>query len=385
MSEFKTPEFLENRNTEYWHERMKSILPPDLDVSEGGHAFNMTRPTALVAAELCEFVLPLVIQLIIPEWSSGEFLDGHAKGRGLTRRPAVAASGTITVTGTAESIIPAGSLFSTVSINEEPSVDYETMEEAKIPSSGSVDIPVQCTQGGAVGNAPANTVVMVAGKLDGIASVTNAKAITGGIEEESDDELIERITEYDKSQGDNYAGSPADYKRWATSVPGVGDATVVRAEDDSGTVTIILTDANGAPATDKLCTDVYNYIMRPDDNGERLAPVNASLSIVPPSTITIGIMATVELEDGATIEAVETEFLKQLSLYLPTAVADKEVRYTKVCSALSATAGVRDFTDLQFSAVVDGEAINGATNIPLTTAQLPVVDKKMMILLEGTV
>ena len=88
MAEFTLPAFLQKHSTDDIHEKMRAILPPDLDMSEGGHAWNMTRPTALVVAELCEFVLPEVIKLIFPEWSYGEFLDGHAKARGITRRPA---------------------------------------------------------------------------------------------------------------------------------------------------------------------------------------------------------------------------------------------------------------------------------------------------------
>lgn len=382
MAEFVTPEFLENHSTEEIHKIMKSILPADLDVSEGGHAYNMTMPTALVVAELCEFILPEVIKLIFPEWSYGEFLDGHAKARGLKRRAATAANGELTITGSAKSVIPAGSIFSTAAVNDEPSVDYETTEEYTIPDSGTVTVYVQCTQIGKVGNAKENTVVLVSSKLTGITSVTNHAAITGGTEEEDDESLKERVSEYDKSQGDNYVGSPADYKRWAMSVPGVGDATVVRAEDNSGAVTIILTDANGVAATEQLCTDVYNYIMRPDDDGERLANINASLVVVPPSTMAIGITATVELEEGATIESVKTAFLSRLAAYLPEAMASKEIKYTKIHAALSATVGVNDFANLQIG--LPGKAY-GTSNIPVTTSQLPTVAANNLALTIGTV
>lgn len=384
MTEFTTPDFLLNHSAEEVHEKMKSILPEDLDLSEGGHAFNMTMPTALVIAELCEFILPEVIQIIFPEWSYGEYLDGHAKGRGITRKAAAAASGEITITGAAGAVIPAGSLFSTASINDEPSVDYETTEAAEIPESGTITVPVQCTQTGVVGNAKENTIVLVSSKLDGITAVTNPEAVTGGAEEEDDDSLKERVSEYDKSQGDNFVGSPADYKRWATSVPGVGDATVIPAQDDSGMVTIVVTDQEGLPATQKLCTDVYNFIMRPDDDGERLANVNALLTVTPPATMAIGIKATVELKDGATIESVKTAFLAKLALYLPTALDEKEVKYTRVYAELSSTDGVNDFRDLQIRNVT-GNTAYGTSNIPITTSQLPTVAAEDLTLTSGTV
>lgn len=382
MTEFTTPSFLLNHSTNEIHEKMKAILPADIDLSEGSHGWNLTRPTALVAAELCEFILPEVIRLIFPEYSYGEFTDGHAKARNLYRREATVASGEITITGTANTSIPAGSMFSTASINDEPSVDYITLEDATIPESGTVTVPIQCKLLGVVGNTTANTIILKSSKLDNVTAVTNAEEVTGGTEQESDEALIERIMEYDQSQSDNFVGSPADYKRWAMSVPGVGGATVIPAQDDSGLVTIILTDANGQPATDLLCEKVYNYIMSPNNDGARLAPVNAHLSVVPPATMTIAIKATVELKDESTLESVKTSFMTRLSAYLPTAMDEKEIKYSKVYAALSASDGVNDFSDLAIC--VKGESFS-TNNIPIVTTSLPEISSDDIEFVAGTV
>lgn len=385
MATFETPVFLKNHSPEEVHEIMKMILPDDIDVSQGGHGWNFTMPTALVISELCEFVLPEVIKLIFPQWSYGEFLDYHAKDRRMTRRAASAATGEITITGPANTVIPAGSLFSTASVNGVASVDYETMEAATIPETGSVTVAVQCTRTGTVGNTPANTVVMVSNNITGITSVTNAEPVTGGTEEEDDESLIQRIEEYDWAMGDSFVGSAADYKRWATSVSGVGSATVISAQDTSGLVTIILTDGNGAPATEQLCEAVYNYIMSPDDPDARLAPVNAILTVVPPATMEIGITATVELADNATLESVRTAFAAQMALYLPEALDDGEIKYSRVWAALSATEGVNDFTALQVG-LKDGDSITyGTANIAITSSQLPTISLDDLILTAGTV
>lgn len=382
MTDFTIPSFLQNHSTDEIHERMKAILPPDLDLSEGGHAWNMTRSSALIAAEICEFVLPQVISLIFPEHSYGEFLDMHAKSRSITRHEATAATGEITITGAAETAIKAGSVFSTASINDAPSVDYETIEDAVIPSDGTITIQIRCKQTGVVGNTTKNTVIFNSGNIDGIESVTNADAITGGTEIEDDDSLIERILHFDKSQGENYVGNVSDYKRWATSVDGVGSATIMPAADDSGLVTIIITDANGAPATEHLCEEVYNYIMRPDNPDERLSPVNASISVVPPSTMNIAILATVELLDGYTVESVKTSFASNLSTYLPFAMDDNEIKYSKIYAALSASDGVNDFSGLQIG--IKGGSM-GTNNIQITTTSLPVISVDDINLVVGTV
>lgn len=383
MAEFTIPEFLKNHSTNEVHAKMKEILPVDLDKSEGSHTWNFTRPTALVVAELCEFILPEVIKLIFPEWSYGEFMDAHAKVRGMSRRAAVAATGTLIITGAPTTIIPAGSMFSTASINEEPSVDYLTMEEVTIQESGVVEVDIQCSQTGIVGNTTPNTIVFVGNKITGVTSVTNPEEVTGGTEEESDDSLIERIVEYDRTQGESFVGNPQDYKRWATSVPGVGNAIIIPAQDDSGLVTIIITDANGSPATESLCEEVYNYIMRPDDPGLRRAPINALLSVLPPDTIDIMVKATVELEEGHDMETVKADFASRLASYLPFALEDKEVKYSKVWAELSSTTGVNDFSDLEIGIKADG--VYGTSNIPITITQLPMAAEEDLSFTEGNV
>lgn len=385
MAEFVTPVFLQNHSPEEVFERMKTILPEDLDLSAGGHAWNLTIPTALVVAEVCEFVLPEVIKVIFPEWSYGDFLDNHAKTRGMSRREASAASGYLTITGEVGTVVQAGSLFSTAAVNDEPSVDYKVMKSAKIPDSGTMTVEIQCTQAGIVGNTSPNTIVLVSSRITGIRSVTNAEEVSGGTEQETDESLIQRIADYDQSQDTSYSGSVSDYRRWATSVPGVGSATVIPAQDDTGLVTIVLTDSNGDPATEQLCTTVYNYIMKPDDQENRLAPINANLTVQPPATMAISIEATVELAEGATIESVRDAYMKQLALYLPVALDDGEIKYTRLCAALAAVEGANDFTDLVFCIKSDHSVVYGTSNIAITSNQLPTIAAEDLILSSGTV
>lgn len=386
MAEFVIPEFLQNRSTDDVYEEMRAILPTDLDTSQGSHTWNFTRPTALAVSEMCEFILPRVIQLIFPEWSYGDYLDAHAKTRGMTRRAATYASGELTITGAANTSIPAGSIFSTVSLNEEdPSVDYETLEAATIPAEGSVTVDVQCTQSGTIGNTTADTVILVSSNIRGITSVTNPEEITGGTEIESDASLILRIEEYDKTQGDSFTGNVSDYKRWAMSVDGVGSATIIPANDDTGLVTIMLVDSNGDPATEQLCTAVYNYIMAPGNPDARLAPINAYLQVEAPTAVDLCVKATIELEDDATIGSVKSAFITGLTAYLPEASGDEEIKYTRIAAILSATQGVNDFKNLQIGISTGGSVTYDTANIAITTNQLPTVSAEDLTLTEGTV
>lgn len=373
MAEFTLPSFLQNRSTEDYMDRVREILPEDIDLSAGGHAYNSTIVSALFASELCEFILPEVIKVFVPEYSYGTYLDDIARARAMNRRAATAANGTITVTGEEGTVIPAGSLFATSSINDEPSVDYVSVETATIPESGTVTINVECAQTGIAGNTAVATVIHVGSKITGITSVTNENAITGGTEEEDDESLITRVCEYDQSLGDSYVGSPADYKRWAESVDGVGSASVIPAKDTAGLVTIVLVDANGDPATDTLCDAVYNHIMSPDDEEARLAPTGASLSVVAPATIAIAVKADIVLTEGATIESVTTEYLSLLQAYLPVAIEDEEIKYSQITSKLSGVNGVYDYSNVQIGVNNAGTVSYGTANIAVSETQVPTI------------
>lgn len=385
MAEFVIPDFLKNCSVDELFDKITKEMPADIDLSAGNHAWNMTRPTAIAMAEMCEYYLVRTLELVLPEWSYGTFLDGHAKSRNLVRRAATASTGKVTVTGKEGTPIPTGSLFSTAAVNDEPAVEYETTEPATIPGSGSVTIAVRCTQTGIIGNTGAGTIVLVAGKNTGITAVTNEDAITGGTEEESDEDLRERIDEADKRQGESYAGTTADYKRWAKSVPGVGEATIIAATDNSGLVQIILTDANGDPATQTLCESVYNYIMSPDVPDQRRAPIGASLSVTSPASMKISIKATVELKSNAEMEAVKAAYAARLADYLPEAFSDGEIKYSRVWAALAATEGVNDFTGLQMGIKTGDTVSYGTSNIQISENQNPTISKEDLFLTAGSV
>lgn len=402
MAEFTTPEFLDNYDTDDVYETMRGILPEDIDSSEGSHTWNFLYPTALVISELCEFVLPQVIRLIFPEWSYGEYLDAHAQTRGMTRKPAVAATGQVTFTGVEGTVIPEGTMVSTASLNsEDPAISYETTEEVTIPTTstddddedddsstpvyGSVTANIECSEAGSAGNTPANTIVFLGSDISEVTAVTNEAATTGGIDEETDEELIARIMEYDQSQGDSFVGNVADYRRWAMSVTGIGNANVVPANDNSGTVTIVLTDLNGDPASQTLRTNVYNYIMSPDNPNARLAPVNAVLQVTSPTAVEIGVRATVELDAEAVLEDVAAAFLTSMSAYMPEVQEAGEVKMTRVGAILSGIAGVNDFTDLQIGKQSSGTWSYGTQNIPIGSEDLPTITANDISLTEGTV
>ena len=371
------PEFLQNKSTDEIHTQMLDSMPGDIDKSQGQHPYNYTRPTAMIASELCQQTLPEIIKLIFPMYAYGEWLDYHAQMRGISRRPATASSGTLQLTVTKNTNIPAGSQFSTASVDGQPSVVFEATQGKYNLPEGTAEVSVKCTQTGIVGNVIAGTVIFKLSQLSGVTAVTNLEAITGGTEEEDDDSLRARIVSLDQSQSVSYVGSVADYKRWSLEVPGVGGVTVIPAQDDSGLVTLVITDSNGDPANEEICQNVYDYIMSPADPELRLTAPNVKLSVIPPTITELSISATVEVGTGSSLDAIKTGFIEAVQAYLDTARSDGEVRYTQIGKILAGIPGVYDYDVLTLN--------SGTTNISITNTQLPQVTSDSVLLTQGVV
>lgn len=106
-------------------------------------------------------------------------------GKRLEPRPAVGYCKVIADRGT---IIPQGALIK----RKDSDIQYRVLYQYIIESSDPMQISVQCTTNGIIGNAPESTIESFVETISGVTSVFNDAAILGGAEEENDDELKER-------------------------------------------------------------------------------------------------------------------------------------------------------------------------------------------------
>ena len=364
IPEFIPPSFLSDQDAETIHKRMMENLPPDIDDMENGFPWDFTKPTALEKAEMLEFHLVETLKIMFPMWAYDEWLDYHAKGRGITRKPANAASGELLITGISGTTIPAGFKFAAPATADTPAIEYQTTEKYTIGEDGTARVQITAVEAGPKGNVPANTVTLMMTPIKGITSITNEANITGGTEVESDDELRNRIMEIDAASEASFVGSDGDYKRWAEEVPGVGTALVMPEWAGPGTVKVVVIDANGQPANTAIIAAVYDNIMSPGDRLQRKAPIGATVTIEAPTAKELNYTFTLELKAGENQETVLERFKAQLRTYYVEAKKDGVVRYNRVSSILTNTDGVKDFTDL---------TINGGTvNIDLEEDEYPV-------------
>ena len=363
-------------------------LPPEIDKSEAQLPWDFTRPAAIEKAEFVEFNLNEAIKAMFPHWASGVWLDMHAQTQGLSRRPARNAFGYLLVVARQGTVIPQNFQFATVS-NLTPSILFQSTDDVTFDAdtpdvtpppgviiSGMVVklVPVESVVAGTVGNVPPDSVKLMLTPDTNVSYISNQESITGGTPAESDDDLRERVLEAIR-YGISYAGRDADYVRWAKEIAGVG-SVVVDPEwmgPGTGTVRLFIVDSNGVPANIEILEEVFDYIIRPDDRMERLAPINAILTVAAPEPVEITITASVLITADTDIPTVTEAFKLNLDKYWLSAATEfssqqiqagygtNTVRYVFIGAALADTAGVIDYDHM--SLTVNGAADN--INIPI--------------------
>lgn len=363
---YKPPEKLAVIDDDVIHSRMLDNLPDDIDKTDCGFAHDFTRPAAIEKAELM-IAINDAIQIFFPEWSYAGYLEKLAEGVGLTRRQATYATAKLTITGVEGTVIPAGFVFCTTKTAIRDNIEYAVIKSTTIGSDGTVEVEVRSRIKGPGGNAPANSIVLMASPIMGIMTINNYEPATGGTDEEDDDSLRERIKERDRNNESSFVGNDSDYKRWAKEVDGVGSVFVVPEWEGkgTGTVKLIVLDANGAPANSTIQKAVHDYIISPEDRERRLAPIGAILTVTTAEPKNLTITAKVALEEDAAITEVTTAYKQRLLTYFEEAKAEGSVRYTRIGAVLSETPGVLDYSEL---------LMNGTTsNIPITADDYPTI------------
>lgn len=175
---------------------------------------------------------------LFPSKATGEFLDRFALQRGLERRGASKATGTLRFSVNEVKsnpvVIPAGTVVSTAGGSP---VRVYTTEDSEIPPlSYSVLVAAEAERAGYSGNINAQTATVPVSVPAMIDSVTNPGVFSGGADAESDTALRERILNSytDQPNGMN----AAYYKALALSVDGVERVGVLSRGRGAGTVDV---------------------------------------------------------------------------------------------------------------------------------------------------
>lgn len=197
-----------------------------------------------------------VTRQAFPQTAEGEYLDRHARLRGIHRKQAVEAVGRLRFwAGDAAQearTIPAGTVCMTTGL-----VRFETTEDGVLPAGElSVLIPARALAAGTAGNAAAGTVTVMAVAPAGIARCSNPEPFSGGVDAEGDEALRERVL-------DTFLRLPngvnaAFYQREALAFDQVAAAAVIPRPRGIGTVDIVAATQAGVPE-EALLKELQEY------------------------------------------------------------------------------------------------------------------------------
>jgi uncharacterized phage protein gp47/JayE len=229
----------------------------------------MSRVMAGAAHGLHGHLAYLADQLF-PDKSEAEFLVRQGSlfiGQPLT---ATFATGTITVTGTDATVIPADSV-----LTRSDGALFSVDADATI-ASGVATVSVTAELAGKDGNCDAGVALTFQESIAGVDAQGTAVEISGGTDQEDPEDYRTRMLE--RMRTSPSGGAAADYPAWAKQVSGVTRAWVYPGELGAGTVVVrFMRDNDVSPIP---------------DSGE-VAAVQAYLNTVRPVTAAVTTMAPV--------------------------------------------------------------------------------------------
>lgn len=322
-------------------------LLPAADVTPDSDNYVRASSVAAAAEGLYQHQAWLFRQ-IWPDTSDSEALEHHAAIRGLARKPAVAAVGSITVTGWIGTVVPAGSLA-----RHTNGTELATMQDTPIGAGGTASVLVQAVVVGADANGLTGDVTLTSPPLGVDAQATLDAALAGGADIESDADLLQRLLSLIRQPP--AGGNQYDYERWALDVPGVAGAYVYPLRRGLGTVDVVIVSDSGLPGA-QLISDVQDYI-------DRVRPVTAYSSLVlAPEILSTDITAQVALDEGYTLADVQASAETQLAAAVNSLAPGETLYKSRVEAAISALPGVIDRT-------VSAPAANVTATVDAATVQ----------------
>jgi uncharacterized phage protein gp47/JayE len=298
--------------------------------------------------------LDFLAQQIFPDTAEGAYLREHWSDKAAPLY-AVAASGEVTVTGTAGKAIPAGVVFQAVSGEH-----YYQDKSYSLDTAGRAVIMVQAEQPGLQGNlGPGEKLSIISAIPAGIDStaLVTGSGISGGADGESDEVYLARVLQALRNTA-RY-GKPGDFADWAVdSSPEVSKAWEFK---NFGVFGALLIQVVGGSQMDGVT---------PVGNVSRVAEYISA--VAPPVLFTVRTPELLPLDPAiALLQAEDT-------------LSNRDLAVNRLKTYLEATAapGARYTAGMLREAIIDGVIISGAAvklngsmtgDTTTTILQLPVL------------
>lgn len=226
-----------------------------------------------------------------PRTATGEYLDRLATQVGVSRKGEVKAGGTLLFgRGTTldyDLTIPAGSVCAT----EDGLWEYVTTEDVRLAKgSTGVTAKAEAVLGGSDSGCGAGRINVIVTAPEGVETVTNEEAFTGGREAESDELLRERVLLAGRLVP--AGGNRNFYINSALSFEGISSAGAVH--DGNGNIRVSLYGSD-APPSGELIARVQEFF-------EENCPLNVNVTAAAAEATAVGISVRIKPKAGYGLE-----------------------------------------------------------------------------------
>lgn len=268
---------------------VRSLVRDAVNASLPGADANVPNSVLRVLSDnqgaLCHLTLQYVDWLslqLLPDTAETEWLDRHGQiwlvnSDGSTgRKLATLSAGTADFYGIVDgTVLPAGTIIQSSLQNPDVTgtsamISYATLADITVSAAVPVQGNIRALDPGAIGNLDPGSSLSIFPTVPGVGSQVIVVNLTGGTDDETDDELRARVLQ--RIRNPPMGGDTADYVAWALAVPGVTRAWAA-VEQGIGTMTVRF-----------MCDD-----LRADNDGfpepEDIAAVGAYIDKVRPVTV----------------------------------------------------------------------------------------------------
>lgn len=286
---------------------------------------------------------------ILPDLADTEWLERHASLRGLARKPAAYATGTLTFAGTPGASIPLGTQARTVA-----GVLYATTLADVLDGAGAATIAAQAVEAGAAGNFLTGASLTLVSAPSGVSSIATGSAMTGGADIETDAELRTRLL--DLIRNPPHGGAAHDYVRWANEMTGVDAAWCYPLRRGIGTVDVVILPEGGGVPSGGLIAETATYIAG-------LRPVTADVLVMGPTAVPVAVTATLTLTGAVSLTDIQAFAAVDLAAYFAGLAPGATAFRSQILAILATQTGVADVS-------LSAPAANVATLVDATHVEL---------------
>jgi hypothetical protein len=306
-----------------------------LDLSVGSVLRALLEANASIALWL-QWVIFLVLGTTRAATSTGSDLDTWMADYGLVRLPAVAATGIVTCgrfTPAASALLPVGAQLRTTDGSQVFAVAADATNPAwSLTQTGyilaagvaSVNVPVAAVVPGSAGNAQAGTITLLGTAIPGVDTVSNAAAMSGGLDAESDAAFRARFA--------NYIATLAEATTRAVeyAVMAVQQGIAVTVSENAGpqgnyrpgNFVVTIDDGSGSPPASLLatCSAAINAVR----------PIGSTYSVQPPSVLVANVSLSITVGANSTSAQIQPIVVASLIEYINALPIGATMPYTRL-------------------------------------------------------